>query len=136
MEIGASWDDSVFCAFVWSCRYVHEMVTFSKVSGLRLYGGPETAHSWFPGKTIYLLWRCSWCVPCKEQQEQFPAPQFQLLTVRRGEVDLSEWHAAQHFSFACCRCVVSSLQAMLGPSLIAGECWDVCCVVCIRRSPL
>jgi hypothetical protein len=31
------------------CRYVHELVTFSKTHGLRLYGGPETAHSWFPG---------------------------------------------------------------------------------------
>jgi cereblon len=30
-------------------RYVHEMVTFSSVHGLRLYGAPETEHSWFPG---------------------------------------------------------------------------------------
>lgn len=38
-----------FLLALWLCRYVHEMVTFSKVQGLRLYGGAETAHSWFPG---------------------------------------------------------------------------------------
>ncbi len=31
------------------CRYIHDLVTFARVSGVQYLGRPETEHSWFPG---------------------------------------------------------------------------------------
>lgn len=59
-DVLAMTTEGIGATYVNSHGYVHEMVTFSKVQGLRLYGGPETAHSWFPG----YAWTIAHCGSC------------------------------------------------------------------------
>lgn len=42
-------------------RYVHEMVTFTRVTRVSLEGRPDTAHSWFPG----YAWTIAYCARCR-----------------------------------------------------------------------
>ncbi|KAL4426161.1 hypothetical protein ABPG77_007443 [Micractinium sp. CCAP 211/92] len=51
-------EEGISACYVNSHSFVHDIVTLSTVSGgVRLEGGPETQHSWFPG----YAWQCAYC---------------------------------------------------------------------------